>query len=149
MFDKKDYAVVRILFVCWSAGHGPGANKIVDGVRAAGSDWMAQVYASKTGGPSVISYRFRYYSAVNPDPHQGGDEKVGETLQSPQPDPGGEAAIAVARNMIVRLIGMAGSTGIIILEEIDVIDGDVYAAIKDKPWCHSRPMQAGGPDAEA
>lgn len=44
---------------------------------------------------------------------------------------------------------VVGRSGIIILDEIDVVDGDVYAALKDKSWCHIRPMRAGGPDAEA
>lgn len=132
--------LIRVLFLAWKPGGGASRGKIVDGLPAVGADWLAQVFAPEPGHPdqsSIITYRFRYYSAVNGDPHTGSDEKAGTTAQSPFPDPKGTKSEEMAREMFRSMIFMEPGS-VQVADDVTVVDGDVGAALKGRPWAHFR-----------
>lgn len=106
---------------------------------AGDSDYYGTLYRLANGQGRLL-YRWRRYDPTSHDPFDGKDEQRWYTVKAPRSaaDPV-EALRATTRALLADLReGKLALPPPGIFEEVEVVDGDVEAALRGKAWAHFR-----------
>lgn len=127
--NQENTTPLYVWFVAFDNGFGVKVN----GEESVGADWLCTLSVRKDRG-TQISYRVRYYSAENSGPFSGKDLKEWQVFESTDT---GEASVQkglmACRQIFARFSTLPGA---ILKEEVPIKEGDMFSALKGKPWCH-------------
>lgn len=98
-----------------------------------GGDWFCVLYRLPNGNARV-EYRFR--DAAKPGKEEQKRWYVAES------DIDGERGVVEMRET-TRAIASGGALPTSKVEEVEILDGDVLEALREKPWAHVMPTAAG------
>ena len=105
---------------CWFAGW------------AGEMDWSCVLYRLPDGD-GVLEYRFRYYEDERIE--DSADRKTWTLVPARRAGEPGLADLASAGRSLLRVIRECRRTADVV-EEIEITDGDVIAALAGRPWAH-------------